>query len=72
MPEGSERFTLRQADEARGDLYAIHEELEFLLHQLARLSTRKDSARLALLAMLTGPALTLVLILAFFSRGVCY
>jgi hypothetical protein len=50
MPEGSKRFTLRQADQARGDLYAIHDELELIKEQLARLPTRKDSARLALLA----------------------
>jgi hypothetical protein len=54
MPEGSER----QADEDRADLYALHDELEFLREQIARLPTCKDSARLALLAMLTGPALT--------------
>lgn len=47
MPEGSDdRFTLRQIDQARGDLYAIHDELEFLRHQLARLPTRSAMLRL--------------------------
>ena len=37
MPEGSEeRLSLRQADQVRGDLYAIHDDLHFIRGQLAR------------------------------------
>jgi len=41
-------LTLRQIDQARGDLYAITDGLDFLKGQLARLPTRKDLARAAL------------------------
>jgi hypothetical protein len=41
-------FTLRQIDQARGDLYAIADDLEFLKVQLARIPTRKGLARTAL------------------------
>jgi hypothetical protein len=33
-------FTLRQVDQARGDLYAIQDDLDFIKVQLARLPTR--------------------------------
>jgi hypothetical protein len=37
MPEGLEdRLSLRQADQVRGNLYAIHEELEFMRDRFAR------------------------------------
>ncbi len=38
-------FTLRQIDQARGDLYAIADDLEFIKSQFARLPTRKELAR---------------------------
>jgi hypothetical protein len=70
MPEGSEpSFALRRADQPSGDLYAIHDELEFIKEQLARLPTRKEVAQLALMATLGGAGLTVALMLAFFSRG---
>jgi hypothetical protein len=53
------RLTLRQADAARADLYAIHDELDFLKAQIARLPTRKDLARIALLSLLGGAALAI-------------
>ena len=40
-------LTLRQIDQARGDLYGISDDLDFLKGQLARLPTRKDLARAA-------------------------
>jgi hypothetical protein len=58
-------FTLRQIDQARGDLYSITDDLEFLKVQLARLPTRQELARLALLAMTSGAALTTILGLIF-------
>jgi hypothetical protein len=36
---------LRQADQARADLYAIHDELEVIMEQLARLPARRDAWR---------------------------
>jgi hypothetical protein len=53
---------LHQVDQARGDLYAIADNLEFI----ARLPTRKELARMALLATLTTAALVLVGIEALF------
>jgi hypothetical protein len=41
-------FTLRQIDQARGDLYAIGDDLEFIKSQLARLPRRKEMAQIAL------------------------
>jgi hypothetical protein len=59
-------LTLRQIDQARGDLYEIADDLEFLNAQLARLPTRKQMARTALLASLTTAALVLAGIEALF------
>jgi hypothetical protein len=43
-------FKLRQVGQARGDLYAIADELEILKAQIARLPTRAFVSRLALMA----------------------
>jgi len=52
MPEGSEHdFALRQAD----DFAAIQDDLEFIKIQLARLRTRNEVWRAALLGMLGVP-----------------
>ncbi len=52
MPEGSEHdFVLRQADAARDDFAAIQDNLEFIKIQLARLPTRNEVWRAALLGM---------------------
>jgi hypothetical protein len=61
MSEGPKhRLSLRQADAARADLYAIHDELDFIKTQIARLPTRRDVARIALLSTLGGAALAVV------------
>ena len=52
-------LTLRQIDQARGDLYGIADDLEFIKTQLARLPTRKEMAQIALLVTLTTAALVL-------------
>ena len=39
-----ERFTLRQAAQARDDFAMIMDELEFVKSQLARLPTRRDQS----------------------------
>ena len=46
-------FALRQIDQARGDFYAIENDLDVIMKQLARLPTRKELAQTALLAALT-------------------
>jgi hypothetical protein len=65
MPD-ERSFTLRQVDQARGDLYAIADDLDFIKGQLARLPTRKEVAQTALLATLTASALVLAGIEALF------
>ena len=65
----SEPLTLqRQADQARADLYEIHDELEIIQQQLARLPTRRDIACLALIAVLAGAALVVAAV-ELFGRG---
>jgi hypothetical protein len=41
MP-AEDQLSLRQADQARGDLYAIQDDLNFIKVQLARLPTRNE------------------------------
>ena len=54
-----DRLSLRQADAARADLYAIHDELDFIKTQISRLPTRKDLARIAVLSLVGGVALAI-------------
>jgi hypothetical protein len=51
------RLSLRQSDAARADLYAIHDELDFIKTQIGRLPTRKELAWVAVLSLLGGVAL---------------
>jgi hypothetical protein len=64
MPD-DRSFTLRQVDQARGDLYAIQEDLDFIKVQLVRLPTRNDVWRAAMLGMLGGAVAAVTLIEAF-------
>jgi hypothetical protein len=64
MPD-EHTFSLRQADQARSDFAAIEDELDFIKGELARLPTRKELARLTLLAMTSGAAFTIVLAMIF-------
>jgi hypothetical protein len=59
MPD-KHHLTLQQLDRARTDFATIEDELDFSKRQLGRLPTRKEQARLTLLAMITGAALVLV------------
>jgi hypothetical protein len=52
------QFTLRQIDQARGDLYGIADDLELLKVQLAQLPTRAYISRLAMMA--TGTVWALI------------
>jgi hypothetical protein len=42
--DAQQRLSLRQADHARGDLYALQDELDFLKAGIARVPTRTDLA----------------------------
>jgi hypothetical protein len=59
MPD-EHSFTLQQVDQARGDLYGIADNLEFIKEQLARVPTRKEVAQTALLVTVTTAALVLI------------
>jgi hypothetical protein len=65
MPD-EHTLTLQQADQARSDFYAIADDLEFIKGQLARMATRRELARLTLVATFTTAALVLVGIEALF------
>jgi hypothetical protein len=56
---GEHPFTLRQVDQACGDLYAIADDLDFIKAQLARIPTRKEQARIALMAMFGAAGLVI-------------
>jgi hypothetical protein len=45
---------LRQADQIRGDLYGIQDDLDFIKVQLSHLPTRNEVWRAAMLGMLGG------------------
>ena len=58
-------LTLQQIDKARGDLYAISDDLEFLKFQLSRLPTRKEQARTALSIVFATATITTLAVLWF-------
>ena len=60
-----ERFTLRQAAQARDDFAQIMDELEFVKSQLARLPTRKDQAFTPLRIMLESAVLSAALVIGW-------
>jgi hypothetical protein len=53
-------FTLRQVDQAHGDLYAISDDLDFLKVQLARIPQRKELAHTALGIFFCSAALVIL------------
>jgi hypothetical protein len=53
-------LTLLQVDQARGDVYAISDHLDFLKAQLARLPTRGDLAFTALCTILAAAGLVIL------------
>jgi hypothetical protein len=65
MPPDEEHLSLRQADQIRGDLYAIQDDLDFIKVQLARLPTRNEVWRAAMLGMIGGAVAAVTLIEAF-------
>jgi hypothetical protein len=56
-----ERFTLRQAAQARDDFAQIMDELDFVKAQLSRLPTRRDQAFTPLRIMVGSAVLSAVL-----------
>jgi hypothetical protein len=63
-----DQLSLRQADQIRGDLYGIQDELDFIKVQLSRLPTRSEVWRVAMLGMLGG-SVTAVTLIEAFSRS---
>ena len=55
-------FTLRQIDQARGDLYALQDNLDFIKVQFAQSPTRNEVWRAAMLGMLGGAVAAVTLI----------
>ena len=67
MPD-EDQLSLRQADQIRGDLYGIQDELDFIKRQLARRPTRHEVWRPAMLGMLGG-AIAAVTLIEVFARS---
>ena len=57
-----DQLSLRQADQIRGDLYGIQDDLDFIEVQLARLPTRNEVWRAAMMGMLGGAVAAVTLI----------
>ena len=60
-----ERFTLRQAAQARDDFAQVMEELEFVKSQLARLPTRRDQAFTPLRIMFGSAVLSAAIVIGW-------
>jgi hypothetical protein len=61
MPD-EEQLSLRQADQIRGDLYGIQDDIDFIKVQLAHLPTRNEVWRAAMLGMIGGALAAVTLI----------
>ena len=61
-------LTSRQADQLRTDIANVECGLEVIMEQVARLPTRKELRRAALMVMVGDAAITIVSALAFPSR----
>ena len=60
-----ERFTPRQAAQARDDFAQVIDELDFVKQQLARLPTRRDQAFTPLRIMLGSAVLSAALVIGW-------
>jgi len=58
-----ERFTLRQAAQARDDFAQIMDELDFVKELIARIPTRRDHAFVPLRTMLRSAVLSAALVI---------
>jgi hypothetical protein len=68
MPD-EDQLSLRQADQIRGDLYGIQDDLDFIKVQLAQLPKRNEVWRAAMLGMLGGAVAAVTLVEAFARSG---
>ena len=64
MPD-EDQLSLRQADQIRGDLYGIQDDIDFIKVQLSHLPTRNEVWRAAMLGMIGGAVAAVTLIEAF-------
>ena len=62
-------FTLHQVDQARTDFAIIEDELEAIYARLARVPTRVEMARTALMGMIGGAGLVILWIEVFWRHG---
>ena len=62
-------LTLRQADQARTDFAIIEDHLEAIYARLARVSTRVELARTALMGMIGGAGLVILWFEMFWRHG---
>jgi hypothetical protein len=60
-----DQLSLRQADQTRGDLYGIADDIDLIKVQLRQLPTRNEVWRAAMLGMLGGAVAAVTLIEAF-------
>ncbi len=60
-----DQLSLRRSDQLRDDLYGIQDDLNFIKVQLARLPTRNEVWRAALLGMIGGAVAAATLIGGF-------
>ena len=60
-----ERFTLRQAAQARDDFAQVMDELDFVKAQLARLPTHRDQAFMPLRIMVGSAVLSAALVIGW-------
>ena len=65
MPDEDHRFTAPRPDPERITLSAVKTDIEFIMHQLARLPTRNEVWRAAMLGMIAGAVAAVTLIEAF-------
>ena len=62
-----ERFTLRQAAQARDDFAQVMDELDFVKDLIARLPTRRDQAFTPLRIMFGSAVLSAALVIGWFE-----
>ena len=65
MPNDHERFTLRQAAQARDDFAQVMDELDFVKELIARLPTSRDQALVPLQTMLGSTVLSAALVIGW-------
>ena len=68
MPD-EDQLSLRQADQIRGDLYGIQDDLDFIKAQIARVPTRNEVWRAAMLGIIGGAVAAVTLIEGFAHSG---